>query len=273
MNILKIMLLSLLIPSAIVSQEKKPFRLPRPFPRPISQPFAEAKQAILTGNVEKIRTLLRTNPDILKQTDNVGQTLLTWNIITGIRDITPINLTIFNLLLDSGISTKNPNYLTLLTSEAGREGSLEAMRLLIEKGADINGLNSNKMTPLITAAQAGNLEAVKLLLRYGSARSASDLRRTQGSYLSLFPKELSKMVAQYGINPNIKDNEGKTALDHAIQGYDFNDKSSKNEWYLTKAYPNKTRKEMVDLVESQKKNYQEIIDLLKPITKTVNKRT
>lgn len=267
MKFQKIMLLSLLIPCAIVSIHKPQSVRLIPNRRPISRPFAEAKQAIDTNNVEKIRALLKTNPDILNQTDKVGQTLLTLNIINRIQDDAPVNLTIFKLLLEAGASVKNPNDLILLTEKTGnspREGSLEAMRLLLERGANINGVNQNKKTALIQAAQDGNVQAVKFILHQGSA--ATDLKKTTTSYLSILPKEITEIVSKYVINTNIKDNKGKTALDYAIQGYNFNEKASKDEGYLKTAYRDKTYKEMVDNVESAKKDYQEIINLLEPIT-------
>lgn len=269
MNLFNTIFISIFITNMMVSMDNsQPVGLNRTEGRPISQSFDEAKAAIQTNNVEKIRALLRTNPDILKQTDSVGQNLLILTIISGIRDKIPLNLTIFRLLLDAGISIKNPNYLTLLASEPGRKGSIEAMHLLIEKGADINGIDNNKMTPLMMAAKYGNAEAVKLLLQYGLRPLLTEnLQENPGSYFRLLPADVTKKVLpQYAINTNIKNIHGQTALDLATIGLEFQEKLLKDEWYLTNAHPNKSRQEMVYLHESQKKDYQEIIDLLKPIT-------
>jgi uncharacterized protein len=52
--------------------------------------------------------------------------------------------------------------------EAAKQGDLERVRELLDKGADVNARNINDMTVLISAARGGNLEIVKLLLEKGS---------------------------------------------------------------------------------------------------------
>ena len=44
----------------------------------------------------------------------------------------------------------------------------EAVRLLLEAGADPNEIVGSGLTPLIGAAQAGNVDTIKLLLAHGA---------------------------------------------------------------------------------------------------------
>ena len=47
-------------------------------------------------------------------------------------------------------------------------GKIEAIKLLVKHGADINAQNNDRETPLMYAASAGKFEAVKLLVKHGA---------------------------------------------------------------------------------------------------------
>ena len=78
---------------------------------------------------------------------------------------------------------------------------------------------------MITAG-AGYIDIVKLLLEGASPilPQLQKLRRIESkSYLGLLPKELLTPIAQYikppnKADPNMKDIDGKTALNYAIKG-------------------------------------------------------
>lgn len=57
---------------------------------------------------------------------------------------------------------------------ASQSGDLEIMKCLIGKGADVNASPQNKVTPLIGATRSGHYEAVKLLLDSGARVDARD---------------------------------------------------------------------------------------------------
>jgi ankyrin repeat protein len=50
---------------------------------------------------------------------------------------------------------------------AASNGKVEAMKLLIDLGAEINPRNKERKTPLFCAAGNGEIEAVKILKEYG----------------------------------------------------------------------------------------------------------
>jgi ankyrin repeat protein len=58
---------------------------------------------------------------------------------------------------------------------ASADGNLEAVKLLLDKGATVDAMDSDKTTPLLLAAENGQLEVVRLLLSKGAAvNSAAD---------------------------------------------------------------------------------------------------
>ena len=61
--------------------------------------------------------------------------------------------------------------------EACRNGNLPVIREMLDNGADINSRFDGGMTPLVSAAMRGHLEAVKLLVERGA-----DLSLRDGSY-------------------------------------------------------------------------------------------
>ena len=57
---------------------------------------------------------------------------------------------------------------------AAASGDIEAMRLLVEHGADVNATNAIGLTPLMAGAQSGTQESVLWLLQYGAKPGATD---------------------------------------------------------------------------------------------------
>jgi ankyrin repeat protein len=51
---------------------------------------------------------------------------------------------------------------------AAREGHMDALRALVEAGADINQVNGDKLSPMVTAIMNGHLDLAKYLLDHGA---------------------------------------------------------------------------------------------------------
>lgn len=73
-------------------------------------------------------------------------------------------------LLDEGanINALKGAYKTTVLMEASVRGNLEVMKLLIERGADINLTDKDGWTALMGATVQGHLESVSLLLKQGA---------------------------------------------------------------------------------------------------------
>ena len=65
-------------------------------------------------------------------------------------------------------------WMRLFLTHAALGGNLEVLKLLINKGLDINAMDKNGCTILMDAAIGGNVEALKLLIDKGLNVNAKD---------------------------------------------------------------------------------------------------
>jgi ankyrin repeat protein len=92
-------------------------------------------EAAEKGQLKQVTEMLKTNPEWLDSEDDEGETAL---------------------------------------MEAAEEGKLEVVRLLIDRGADINHQDWDGETALMEAVQDDRLEVVELLLQRGAALGCLD---------------------------------------------------------------------------------------------------
>ena len=102
--------------------------------------------------------------------------------------------------------------------DAAMDGNFEKVKLLIEKGADIDAKDNDGVTALMYVSRAGDLEIAKYLVENGTDINAKD---SDWGYTALIYAaehgnlEIVKYLVEKGANVNIKDNHGRTALDLA----------------------------------------------------------
>jgi ankyrin repeat protein len=80
-------------------------------------------------------------------------------------------------------------------------GNFEAVKILIENGADVNVLNNNGSNPLHYAASRGQLEIVKLLVKSGVVLNVNDIRRQNELHFAFMGntnKEMIKFLLETG---------------------------------------------------------------------------
>lgn len=101
---------------------------------------------------------------------------------------------------------------------ASEDGSIDAMRALIEAGADIEARNTSGMTPLSYAAYAGG-DAVKVLLEAGAIVDAPDEDGDTALYFAVrFGQiESTRLLLRAGANPNMRAEPALTPL-HLASG-------------------------------------------------------
>ena len=92
------------------------------------------------------------------------------------------------------------------------------IKVLIENGVDINARDFFDETPLHWAVNLELIEIIELLINKGADVNKVDYYgQTPIRWLSSHNKNIVKMLLEYGIDPNIKDNDGRTILDDAYE--------------------------------------------------------
>jgi ankyrin repeat protein len=93
-------------------------------------------------------------------------------------------------------------------------GNTEVVKLLIEKGADINVKNNFGSTPLHYASNEGNTEVVKLLIDNGADINVKDRADTTPLHKASFKghTEVVNLLIENGADIHVKDNSGDTPL-------------------------------------------------------------
>ena len=127
-----------------------------------ASPADEIHDAARQGNLEKVRTLVDSDPALVAAKDKGGETPLHWAAFSG-------NVDLVRFLLEKGaeVDARNGRGLTPLAFTA-LKGRTPAAGLLIERGADVNVRNALNMTPLIIAAEQGSMELVGKLIAAGA---------------------------------------------------------------------------------------------------------
>lgn len=164
------------------------------------------------------------------------------------------NIEIIELLLKSGanINKRNENGLTCLHEASYTDrNNTSILQLMLQNNADINLCDHEGWSPIVLSTLAGNIENIKLLLENGAQLNTN--------VFGIFPLhfacamnriDIVKLLLEYNANTNIKNEEGKTALQYAIDTESSNIDELKLLFNIHKE--NKENKEMniVDL-ESQ----------------------
>jgi hypothetical protein len=173
---------------------------------------AEFRELFNGGDLEKIKSALRENPQLVAVRDPRGATPLHWAAETD-------KLELVELLLaaraDVGAKTKtNGTPLHYAQSRAIAE-------LLIARGADVNAKGAGGMTPLHTAAWSGNTgKAVALLANKADINARDDSGRTP-LHLAAWSanKSFVEFLVAHKADVNAKDAHGRTPLHQARRYY------------------------------------------------------
>jgi len=121
------------------------------------------------------------------------------------------------ILLDAGADVNAKNALSV-SPILWCAGDLEKVRLLVSKGADVNARSKQNQTPLLIAAsQDGASEIVKLLLDKGADASARGFMNTTALLSATYANDTAivKLLLQKSVDVNAKDVTGQTALMNA----------------------------------------------------------
>ncbi|PGH00841.1 hypothetical protein AJ79_08093 [Helicocarpus griseus UAMH5409] len=122
--------------------------------------------ALRAGHVAIAERLI-DGRDLSKQYPGINPDVFEWALIEACREGVPDSIT---MCLNRGASANSDSVEAVpCLSFAAVSGSEDAVRILLENGADPN--KRARSTPLAKAASAGHLGVVKLLLEYGAERN------------------------------------------------------------------------------------------------------
>lgn len=131
----------------------------------------EIHDAVAKGDLEKVKALLKDNPNLVASRDDEGHTPLRIAAAKGQKDMA-------ELLLAKGAEVNakdNDGYTALIL--AAREGNTDVAKLLLANKADVNTKADNGETPLIAAARKDHKDIVELLLAKGAGVNDVGLSR------------------------------------------------------------------------------------------------
>jgi len=198
----------------------------------------EAFEALKKGDVAKVKSLVAANPALATAKDAQGVSLLLQAryrflgpLVDQIRAAHPgIDLYEACALGDTKriaeLLGANAGSLQSYSADgytplhlAAFFGQVEAMKLLLDRGAKIEAVSTNamKVTPLHSATAGGSVEAVELLLAKGANANA----RQHGGFLPLQSAAsngnvaMVKALLEKGADASLASDDGRTAADLA----------------------------------------------------------
>jgi ankyrin repeat protein len=160
--------------------------------------------------IQRIQTMIQNSPDLINAPGKDGNTPLTAAAAAG-------QLKVAAFLLDHGANVNAGENPALNAATAA--GNRAMVEFLLSRGANVNSKSLGvEETPLHTAAKRGFAAVVKVLL----ANKADLNAQNKGGWSPLMSAasadhpEIVKRLLAAGANPNLKDNQDRTALNCAI---------------------------------------------------------
>ena len=123
-------------------------------------------------------------------------------------------------LLDEGEDVnKRDEYGWTLLMAAACEGQTEVVRLLAEKGADVNLVNEKQggMTALMMAVRWGHVDTVKALAELGANLDYRNNHGVSAFSMSIGNEAMLQVLIESGVDINLRDHQGRSAFFNAVE--------------------------------------------------------
>ncbi len=161
--------------------------------------------AAKNGDLEKIKVLLSTNPDLINLQDDFGATPLHW---AGIRGHEKISL----YLINNGANVNiKENHGAPPLHWAAHFDHTNVIRALVTKGGKVDEKNIMGRTALHVAARRGCLKVVKVLIKLNAAINAQTKQGQTALHIAAQygHKDVYDYLLSKGASKDIKDENGK----------------------------------------------------------------
>jgi uncharacterized protein len=171
--------------------------------------------ACSVGNESVVRTLLALGADVLGRNSSNGYTAAHVAAREGFDVICGILYTHGG---EAVVSTINDAHETPL-HRAAAQGQRQAVKVLVEAGADVNAVDANGDTALHLAAMFGMPSTCEELVTHGSRIDAVDEDEQTPLHLACMAKQIDAActLVDLGANADLKNEEGQTAYDLAVE--------------------------------------------------------
>jgi len=180
--------------------------------------FLEAQDvfdALKKNDAALVKSLLEENPALVNARDNDGRTLLHWAARAP-----SMSIELMKFIIDKGadVDYKDANDMTALHAVCQR-GEVEAARLLMERGGDVRAKDKTGNSPVSYALYRNSLEILKLLIDMGKIGAKGDEGRELLHRAAAGGRmDLVKQVISMGADLRSKNNNGGTLLHSAAEG-------------------------------------------------------
>ncbi|MBD3170229.1 MAG: hypothetical protein GF307_12155 [candidate division Zixibacteria bacterium] len=171
----------------------------------------EIHNVIEEGNLDQVKELLESNPDLINATYNYGQSVMHAAAYSG-------HIEIVKYLIEKGAdvnarSGQNSNPL----HGAAYYGHEDIVKLLIENGAEVDNPNAYDYRPMLSACAGGHLNIVKMLIDAGADIEATTYDGANALLTAAASgnQEMFEMLLELGADLNSVNNDGDNALHYA----------------------------------------------------------
>jgi ankyrin repeat protein len=174
-----------------------------------SSSFTPLMMAVLKQNKEIIGMLLRAGADT-NAGDKVGTTALMMAVHSRDTEIV-------RLLLDKGadVAVKEPYYGRTALHVAAQVADADMMRMLLATSGNPDIRDSDDSTPLMIAASI-NIEVVKVLIEKGADVNARNKHGGTPLMMAIGSLQTMRLLLEHGADVNAKDKDNWTALERAL---------------------------------------------------------
>ena len=175
--------------------------------------------AVCEGRLERVRELISSYGLSYSQAWAEGYVLLCDAVDNKHTEVAKLLLT-----NGSKVNSKNKKRTDTPLHFAVRNGDIEIVKMLLDRGADVDAINLYNVTPLHIAVESKKVEIVELLLNHGACVNARDCNSSTPLLLAAKDgsEEIVKLLLKHGADVNspytCTSIEGYTPLCLAVRG-------------------------------------------------------